>query len=238
MKFSRLLTPLLLVIGLGMGGCSLQDDVDPHAIVFGNAPLQQMGKQKSAFQKIPKKDLQLLVAYLGANELARIKGQGYSVIEGKTVAQVFDEARQWIPAVERAMADGRAVAALILQSVDVQIKDRSVSTTTVQGAATEVLTVTYLVTNRSSRTVTGLMGRMTFQGPDNRPIAALNVVFRETIAPGQVLVSSGNASFRLGSQPNDPVRLIAESDKSGLQARFDPTTLVFENGDRLQVPLL
>lgn len=241
---------LMVVMACLLCACS-----DPKDIVLGPDPLTQMAEQGDRFKKLPGEDRALLVAYIGMTEIAKGFNTDIKPVTGKTVAEVLTDARAWKAKVEAArveaekkkqeqealrqkvLAERAKIVEKISESALVAVvamrvlpKDYEVN------RYSEMLTITYAVENKSSKTVRQIKGAVIFRDATGDEIGSLPVDIDEPIRPGQTLKTDTGRGWKLNQFMNGDIEKIAGREFSSMSAVFEPSSIAFDDGEVLKSP--
>lgn len=221
---------------VALTGCG-QRASDPYAYVFNDRPLDEMSQRVDMFRQLPTRERYVLLTYLSAMELARIKGATAASVEGRSVAQVLPDAATYVAGVEKAVADGAAVQKEIAARVRVQLAGKEIVQALDDGTPVQLLQLTYQVTNTGDAPIAGVRGRAVLTSVSGEQVAAFETVFAEPLDPGHYITANGGGAIRIG-EGDHPAARVARQRIEDLRFVFIPSVLVFQDGRRFQVPTL
>lgn len=207
-------------------------------LVFGDNPIVQIKDEIESFKNFPKEDLEVLMAYLTVNEKARMEGKNYSVIQGKPVLLVMREANVWKGQIELFMKQANEIAQSIARQVTVTPITKGLTVSDNAIGKSSIMKITYQVSNKTDREITGLGGRIKYMWPDGKEIATIAIVFDKSIAPGAGIAEFGHQPILVGSRASKEMKDFSEIDLNRLKWEFIPTAIRYGNNEIVQVPSL
>lgn len=231
---SVLLVSAALIVGIT--GCT-KPVLPLDQIVFGDNPTQDMRDNVASFKQLPKEDAEILLSYIVANDIQKMKGGTHASLSGKTVDQALQDARQWATVMKQFMQQSDAISQQIRSVVDVVPTEKLLNeASTHLGTTAHLITLRYRVINRSSDLVAGVRGQVRYWWPDGRPIGALEVAFSGPFKPGQSEPIEGSPPVLVGSNAPEAMREFARAQLGELRFDFRPTALVYQDGRVVKIP--
>jgi hypothetical protein len=249
----KILSATALLIGLS--ACS-----SPNDIIFGPEPLKQMQEQSENFSKLSKEDRELLVSYIGLNELANkfLPGDQAKVVTGKTVGEVLDEAKQWKQEIEakraeeqklkaeeearqKALAEkirteNQALQERINNSMTFAITNtKTLSKNYDLGRFSDMLTLIYSVENKSEKTIVQIKGNAKFSDLSGEEFASLPINFDSKVGPGKTLTTDLDKGWTINQFMNNDINKVAMRSFDQMRIFFEPEVVVFSDGESIKL---
>jgi hypothetical protein len=224
---------------------------DPKSVVLGAEPLKQMAEQGDTFKRLAESDRVLLAKYIAVNDMAKAFGRpSENQITGRTVGEVLVEAKKWetFQAEQAAIAVKReAEATALKQKTDAESKllAEKISTSVIvavldkrvlpknfdAGRYSEMLSISYALENKSTKTIKQLKGSVFFVDATGDAVGSLPVDFDQTILPGKTLKTDTGSGWKLNSFSNGDIEKIANREFTSMKASFVPTSIAFDDGE-------
>lgn len=240
-RINVVLRPLpVVVLGaallVGASGCTKRV-VPLDQIVFGANPSKDMTENVESFKQLPKEDAEILLSYIVANDIQKMKGQQSVSMEGKTVPQALEEARQWSVVIKQYMQQSEEITQQMRAIVNVvPVSKRLTEAPTELGTNAQVVTIRYKVINQSADQIAGVKGQMRYWWKDGREIGVFDVNFSGPFQPGESGVLDTARPILVGSNATDIFRKFAAAELGELKYDFRPTVLVYQDGRIVKIP--
>jgi RNase P/RNase MRP subunit p29 len=207
-------------------------------VVMEEEPLKQISANSDTFKQIPQQDLQLLIAYLAVNEKARLSGGQFVEVQGKSLIQVLQDSKVWQVSMLQIMDQSKKIADSISAQVTVQPVDKVIEDGDSPIGKARIMKISYQVSNKSDKAITGVQGNMRYFDQQGRQIAMIQVIFDRRIEAGGNATMFGHSPVLVGSRASKEMVDFAESPATQMKAEFIPLALRYEGGEVIRVPAL
>lgn len=225
------------LLSAALAGCG-QRTTPLDQVVFSQEPLKQIQLQAKTFRQIPDDDLKLLLAYLGANEKAQLEGKIYSQVEGKSLMQVIAESKTWQVGMADFLEKSKQISLALGRLVVVTPALKDVQDNENAIGHSQILRISYQLSNKSERTVTALAGVIKYYRPDGRVAATIPLSFDGKIGPGETVNMFGHASILVGSRAAKEMVDFAQAPLSALRFEVATQAIRYEGGEVASIPSL
>lgn len=221
-----------LLYGCGQGVQPLDQ------VVFNSEPLKQIELNAQTFKQIPVEDLNILLAYLGANEKAILEQKQHSNIDGKPLAQVMQEAKAWHVGMMTFLEKSKEISFQLGKMVVVAPALKAVEDNDSAVSKSQLLRISYQLSNKSERTVTGVAGTIKYYWQDGRVAATIPLSFEGQIGPGEAINLFGHQPIIVGSRAAKEMIDFAKAPLTDLRFEVITQAIRLDGGEIISVPLL
>lgn len=225
----------LMICAAFLSGCGSR--VTPlNEVVFGSSPLTQIKDEIQTFRQLNDDDLKTLLTYVAVNEKARLEGNQYSPITGKSLTVVIQEMRVWQASMSKVLEQGRQMAQALAKQIVVVPFSKSIEEADPAIGKASIVRISYMVNNRTSRTINGLKGNIRYLWPDGTQAAVIALSFEETIAPNSSLTLYGHEPILVRSNASEDMVAFANLPIDKLRWEFLPSAVRYDNNQIYRLP--